>query len=291
MIRALAFICGLLLAVPAVYGAPEPDSIDRIVIPVSRLDRAAAFYTGALSFTAAMPGASVGLVLRLGDETIELVQRTGRAIPAGSRSNDHWFQHLAIVVSDIDEAYAVVLRAGAAPISAGPQLLPAWNPNAGGIRAVYFHDPDGHPLELIQYPPGKGEPRWQDKHRLFLGIDHTAVVASDSGSSIASYRDRLGLRLAGGSENWGTEQERLSAVTGAHLRITTLRPRNGPGIELLQYLMPRDGRPMPANTTGEDLWAEEVVMRTKAGAVSGELLRDPDGHGIRIVTDRQEASR
>ena len=55
-----------------------------------------------------------------------------------SRSNDLWFQHLAIVVSDIDRAYAIALRAGASPISAGPQLLPAWNPNAGGIRAVLF---------------------------------------------------------------------------------------------------------------------------------------------------------
>jgi catechol 2,3-dioxygenase-like lactoylglutathione lyase family enzyme len=150
MIRALAVICGLLLAVPAVYGAPEPDSVDRIVIPVSRLDRAAAFYTGALSFTAAMPGASVGLVLRLGDEGIELVQRTGRAIPSDSRSNDGWFQHLAIVVSDIDRAWRIALQEGASPISSSPQSLPAWNPNAGGIRAVYFRDPDLHPLELIR---------------------------------------------------------------------------------------------------------------------------------------------
>ena len=47
------------------------------------------------------------------------------------------------------------------PISKWLQLLPAWNPNASGIRAVYFRDPDGHPLELIQFPPGKGDPRWQ----------------------------------------------------------------------------------------------------------------------------------
>ena len=52
------------------------------------------------------------------------------------------FQHLAIVVSDVDAGYAKALGAGATPISAQPQLLPAWNPNAGGIRAVYFRDPD-----------------------------------------------------------------------------------------------------------------------------------------------------
>ena len=119
MIRALAFLGGLLLAASLAVADSSAQSVDRIVIPVSRLDRAAGFYADALSFVPGEPGASSGLVLRLGKETIELVQRAGRAVPANSRSNDGWFQHLAIVVSDIDPAYARVLRAGAVPISAG----------------------------------------------------------------------------------------------------------------------------------------------------------------------------
>ena len=51
--------------------------------------------------------------MRLGRERIVLTQRGGRPVPAESRSNDLWFQHLAIVVSDIDRAYRIVLRAGA----------------------------------------------------------------------------------------------------------------------------------------------------------------------------------
>ena len=291
MIRAVAFVGTLLLAVSLAHGAPAADAVDHIVIPVSRLDRAVAFYTGALSFVAGEPEASSGLVLRLGREKIELIQRAGRPIPADSRSNDLWFQHLAIVVSDIDKAYAAVRRAGAMPISRRPQLLPAWNPNAGGIRAVYFRDPDGHPLELIQFPPDKGEPRWQKKDRLFLGIDHSAIAVSDTDHSLAFYRDRLGLRIAGTSDNWGTEQEALSAVPGAHVRITTLRAGSGPGVELLHYLMPTDGRPMPADTTADDLWAEEIVIRTTRAAHFGEWLRDPDGHAVGLVADREEVSR
>ena len=295
MIRILAFIGGLLLAIPLGLSAPAADAVGHIVIPVSRLDAAAAFYTGALSFVPG-PGADgpVGAgrrFLRLGRELIELAQRSGRAVPADSRSNDVWFQHLALVVSDIDEAYAGVLRAGAVPISAGPQLLPAWNLNAGGIRAVYFRDPDGHPLELIQYPPGKGEPRWQEKRRLFLGIDHTAIATRDTEASVAFYRDRLGLRIAGMSENWGIEQERLSGVPGAHVRITTLRAAIGPGIELLQYLAPRDGRPMPAGTRPDDLWASAVVLRGPDDRAPGARLHDPDGHTICIVACPQETSR
>ena len=163
----------------------------------------------------------------------------------------------------------IALRAGASPVSGSPQILPAWNPDAGGIRAVYFRDPDLHPLELIQYPPGKGDPRWQERDRLFLGIDHTAIAASDTERSLAFYRDRLGLRIAGTSENWGVEQETLSGVPGAHVRITTLRAvgravgrdAGGPGIELLHYLAPRDGSPMPPDTSPDDLWSTAIVLR------------------------------
>jgi catechol 2,3-dioxygenase-like lactoylglutathione lyase family enzyme len=219
------------------------------------------------------------------------MQRAGRPIPADSRSNDRWFQHLAIVVSDIDLAYAIVLREGAAPISTGPQELPAWNPKAGGIRAVYFRDPDGHPLELIQFPPGKGDPRWQDRDRLFLGIDHSAIAVRDTNASVAFYRDRLGLYIAGRSENLGVEQKRLSAVSGAHVRITTLRASSGPGVELLHYLTPTDGRPMPVDTTADDLWAEEIVLRAALAAHFEEWLRDPDGHFTGLIARGKEASR
>jgi len=123
--------------------------------------------------------------------------------------------------------------------------LPAWNPDAGGIRAVYFRVPDGHPLELIQFPPGKGEARWQQKDRLFLGIDHSAIAVRDTETSLGFYRGRLGLHIAGASENWGIEQERLSAAPGARVRITGLRAQAGPGIELLHYLSPTDGRLPP----------------------------------------------
>jgi choline dehydrogenase-like flavoprotein len=46
--------------------------------------------------------------MKLGEEAIELTQylaSEGRPIPADWRSNDRWFQHIAIVVSDMDKAY------------------------------------------------------------------------------------------------------------------------------------------------------------------------------------------
>ncbi len=124
----------------------------------------------------------------------------------------------------------------------------------------------------------------------------------DTAKSLAFYRDRLGLRVAGESENYGSEQERLNAVFGAHLHITGLRAAAGPGIGFLEYLAPRDGRPFPADERANDLvhWQTRLVTRDAAveklgqgravavpgkelGFARGLVVRDPDGHALEIV--------
>ncbi len=248
--------------------------------------------------------------LRLGEEMLELTQYLtprGRPVPADSRSNDRWFQHIAIVTTDMDRAYAHLRTFKIRHASTGPQTLPQWNKNAGGIRAFYFHDPDDHVLEVIWFPQGKGNPRWQKATRLFAGIDHTAIVVSDTEKSLAFYRDVLGMKIAGESENYGTEQEHLNNVFGARLRITALRADRGPGIEFLQYIAPRNGRPYPADASASDLfhWHTSVLTSDAAGLFkdlrqrgyqqtssspisiddfTGALVRDPDGHGIMLLT-------
>jgi len=303
-----------------------------VALTVSDMDRSIAFYRDVLTFEkrsdaeftgeaaehlTGVFGARVRIVrLQLGDESIELSEflaPQGRPMPADARSNDRWFQHVAIVVSDMKTAYTRLREHRVRHASSGPQRLPDWNPNAGGIEAFYFRDPDGHPLEVIAYPKGKGDPRWQEKRRLFLGIDHTAIVVSDTDASIAFYRDVLGMKVAGASENYGTEQEHLNNVFGARLRITALRAAKGPGIELLEYLAPRDGRPLPSDERACDLvhWhtrltttdldgAYRNVRDARAALISpgpvtmndpdwtfrrGMRLRDPDGH-VMEVTER-----
>ena len=251
--------------------------------------------------------------MRLGQESIELTQYLaprGRPIPADSRSNDRWFQHVAIIVSDISRAYEHLRELKVEHASSGPQLLPKTIPGAAGIRAFYFKDPDGHPLEILQFPPDKGAEKWHTRtDRLFLGIDHTAIVVGDTAQSLAFYRDALGLRIAGESENFGTEQEHLNNVFGARLRITSLRAESGPGIELLEYLAPRDGRPAPADLRANDLahWQTRLLIRAdadEAGTLRGRAMvspgsvetpkaelgfhravaiGDPDGHVVQLV--------
>ena len=52
----------------------------------------------------------------------------------------------------IGAAWRRACEAGATPISrARPVTLPQ---SAGGVTAVKFRDPEGHPLEFLQFPPG-----------------------------------------------------------------------------------------------------------------------------------------
>ena len=202
-----------------------------VALTVSDVDAAARFFEAALDFEVLPEGvystgtAEKSVSVRLGAEVIVLDERQlpGRPVPADSRSNDLWFQHLAIVVSDIRAACDRLNAYGVSHTSPAPQRLPAWNRDAGGIEASYFRDPDGHPMELISFPADKGAERWHSTERLFLGIDHTAIAVASTDAGLRFYRDGLGLRVRGRSENWGPEQEQLSGVPGARVRALNFR--------------------------------------------------------------------
>ena len=118
------------------------------------------------------------------------------------------------------------------------------------------------------------------------------------------------MRVAGESENYGTEQEHLNNVFGARLRITSLRAAAGPGIELLEYLAPRDGSSFPVDERAKDVvHRQTAVLAGQADAAAKRfstahakfvsfgvvsesdgqlgfckafLVRDPDGHVILV---------
>ena len=306
-------------------------AVEAVGMTVSDADRSIEFFTNVLSFEKVSDVEVAGgeyehlqglfglrmrvVRMKLGNEFLELTEYLtpkGRLVPVDSRSNDRWFQHIAIITSDMDRAYEWLRKNGVQHASTGPQKLPETIKPAAGIRAFYFKDPDGHALEVLQFPADKGAAKWhQPSDKLFLGIDHTAIVVSDTHNSLRFYRDALGMSVAGVSENFGTEQEHLNNVFGARLRITALRATSGPGIEFLEYLAPRDGRPAPADEKASDLihWQTKLVT-TDASAMAGRLLsgrfsfvssgviqisdsslgfakgflvRDPDGHVMQLV--------
>jgi catechol 2,3-dioxygenase-like lactoylglutathione lyase family enzyme len=282
----------------------QAECILRISRVVSDLDRAEAFYRDGLGFSVIARGRSnqatlavlgvgdisaVEVVMRLGAQDIALVQfaKQGRPYPRDSRSDDLWFQHLALVVNDMDRAYAhLSSHAGWCPISeGGPQLLP---PSNGAVRAFKFRDPDGHPLELIWFPPAQGRAVWHQRvsAALFLGIDHSALSVASTPRSLAFYR-ALGLQMSERSVNWGPAQERLDGVPRVRVRVTSLRPVSAasPGLELLGY------RPLgrAAGTVfPNDLMTDWVTLAVRPSpGVSPCAIQDPDGH--RFILADQDA--
>jgi len=281
-------ICALLIALPCALQASI--EIKAIEVTVSDLPRALAFYTGVLQFQMVSEERTPELVtahLRLGEETLILRDYAvdGLPLPENLASNDISFQHLAIVVGDIEAGYAHLLRHGTRIVSDGVQRLPEWNFDAAGIRALYFRDPDGHFLELIQFPANKGEPRWHRRgDQLFRGIDHTAIVVSDLKRSVRFYRDILGFAMTGESFNYGREQESLNRVAGSRVRITSFRGAKGPGIELLQYEAPGAAHALPEKIVAHDSSAWRVDLQTNRPAEIRETA-DPDGHEL-LVEER-----
>lgn len=309
----------LLFVLPVLAAVREVGAIG---LTVNDLGRELHFYTNTLPFELVSisdangkeQDALLGLsgvrlrvaTLKLGDERITLTEhvgKKGRTIPQDSRSFDRWFQHIAIVVGDMDKAYERLFAHKVKHVSTAPQTLPEWNTDAGGIKAFYFRDPEDHVLEIIWFPQGKGNPKWQEpSDRIFLGIDHTAFVVSDTEKSLAFYRDALGLRVVGGANNYGTEQEHLNQVFGARLRITALKAERGPGIELLEYIAPPGGRSLPADAKANDLvfWNTQLIVddvARDAGSLrasgahfvsksiprcQAQIVRDPDGHALQL---------
>jgi catechol 2,3-dioxygenase-like lactoylglutathione lyase family enzyme len=312
-------------------GVAQVKKVDAIGITVSEMDRSVKFYSEVLGFKKISDtevygdsyeqlqnlfGLRMRIVrMQLGDEFIELTDYLtsgGRSIPEDAKSNDLFFQHIAIVVSDMDKAYQQLRNKMAEHVSTGPQTIPVSNVAAAGVKAFYFHDPDRHNLELIWFPKGKGQPKWQESaKKLFLGIDHTAIGVSNTNNSLKFYEDILGVMCKGDSWNRGMEQAHLNFVEGASLHITGLRAAEGPGIELLEYLKPGPGKPYPTDSKTDDIWhwqtslvvddAEKLYNQLKetpyqiisqqivnlkssnGQRIKAFIVRDGDGHAMLIM--------
>jgi catechol 2,3-dioxygenase-like lactoylglutathione lyase family enzyme len=308
-------------------------AVESIGMTVSDIDRSVAFYSDVLSFKPVSDvevdgpeydqlwgifGVRARVVrMQLGEQQLELIEFLAppdvRPIPVPSYSNDLWFQHFAIAVRDMEAAWAQLRKHHVRQISPRPQTIPISNPAAAGIKVIKFRDPDGHNLELLWFPEGKGNPVWHKlTEDLFLGIDHTAMTVRSTENSTKFYRDLLGLTLSGGALNVGAEQEHLDSLPGARTRVTGLVPQMGPpGLEFLEYELPAAGRPFPIDSHPTDLWhwqttlvaadveaalatlrgtaqfvsSTVVTLPDKAlGFTKGFQVRDPDGHAMQIVS-------
>lgn len=263
------------------------DRVARFSLTVGNTGQLARFYVEALGF---MPGKTVRTTaapygvdgqatirrLRLGQQEIELVgfDETGASYPADSTSHDAWFQHLALVTTDMAAAYARLSANTdwrAITTGNGPVKLPR---SSGDVTAFKFRDPEGHPLELLEFPAGAGKPQ--------AGIDHSAIVVADAEQSIAFYAE-LGFEVGSRSVNRGPEQEALDAAPGVQVGVTGLSPPQAtPHIELLAYRTPAI---RPGMIGAADIACTRSVLIPSDPGAAGQMLIDPDGHRVMLVLD------
>jgi len=296
---------------------------------VGDLDRSIEFYCDALGFELDMVGfhADAGptidgstrsrarrqAVLVLGRESIELLalesDTDGRAsVPGNTPACSLAFQHLAVVAADMAAACARLSRFAPTMISAqGPVRLP---PSTGSATALKFRDPDGHPLELIAFPAGTGDERWQRQERdaVTLGIDHSAIVVAAADRSIAFYRDILGCSVSGRQTNHGAGQDDLDGLRAVEVDVVAMRPAASatPHLELLGYRQPfpsagGSSRQLATSTGDCIVWTAHDItdiaarlalagMQFVVGPAGADdpdelLLLDPDGHAHLLLSD------
>ncbi|MGP1666105.1 MAG: VOC family protein [Rhodanobacter sp.] len=239
-----------------------------------------------------VPGRSLRITLELGEQRVKLMQfidYPGRDYPVGSDAADRIFQHLAIVVTDMNAAMEQLSQTpGWKPIThGGPQQLPA---SSGGVTAFKFRDPEGHPLELLAFPAGQVPARWKHQRATgpFLGVDHSALSVASRERSVAFYQS-LGLTLATQSVSCDTAQAALDGLDGPLVEVVAMKPvQPTPHVELLHYCNASTARSL--DLRANDVAATCLVFEAdrssiRPGACRGLVhdLVDPDGHCLAIV--------
>ncbi|WP_417310409.1 VOC family protein [Devosia sp.] len=264
--------------------------ITAVALASSDVERLSRFYRQTFGFEVcpAPHGAQGGLdegqapqlMLRLGLQHIAIVPAGKGPVYCTAVANSPAFQHFAIVTGDMDAAYRhLETVTDWAPISrAGPEHLPE---RSGGVLAYKFRDPDGHPLELLQFA-GKTVPdywRGQAEHApLFWGIDHTAIAVRDTQRSVAFYR-QYGFEPDARSLNHGIQQDRLDDVDSAHVEVTALTCAGAPPhLELLCY---RNMLPMQGSVDEGVAATRTLLADVPTGQASG-VTEDRDGHRLLI---------
>ena len=261
----------------ALHDEPSTTRVARLALVVSDIHESERFFVEAFDFVATSHGegdtafaqlmgvpeaTSRHATLTLGQQEVVLLQfdPPGQPYPPGSTSSDLWFQHFAIIVSDMAKAYAQLEATGRfTPISRdGPVSLP------GGIEAFKFRDLDGHPLELLAFPKDGGPAHWQERRgaELFLGIDHSAIAVGDTGVGRRFLERCFGLTQSEQTDNEGPAQSRMDDVPDAHVIVTGMAPANPPPhVEMLGYLV-GERRPIDGATRSNDIAATHFVLAT-----------------------------
>ena len=159
--------------------------------------------------------------LRLGEAGNRVaLDRSGRPLlPARGRRRGHDFQHIAIVVADMDAAIARLSAAGGAtPIStAGPETLPA---SSGGVLAYKFRDRRDILWSFCNLREGKVPDYWAKAPAVPASASIIPRSPSDKRLRASPSTSGSDSSRAAAPSTKVMQQERLDAVPGAVVEVT-----------------------------------------------------------------------
>ena len=128
-----------------------------------------------------------------------------------------------------------------------------------------------------------------------LGIDHVSVTTADITTSLAFYRDLLGIPVRAVGELSGDEVERITGVGDARLLTADLDLGGGQVLELVEYVGLGEGKALPLERAGsghiglqvDDIDAIHRRLLDAGVEVRSEpvtLTEAGDWHGVRCMT-------
>jgi catechol 2,3-dioxygenase-like lactoylglutathione lyase family enzyme len=219
-------------------------SLDHVSLVVSDLERSVAWWQRALG---ADPG-GIG---------IELVQAPAASSAERVAANDTvGGLHVCLQVPDIEESYLRLLANDVTPSTPPRELIP-------GVQSLYFRDPDGIQLQLIQ----SGDR---------LGLHHVAFNVSDLETTLAWYRSTFGLAPTYRSTAAGAHISEMLQTASSSYSVA-LVPVGSVLLELMQW----DEGPPP-----------ESAPTWHLALTGGRALshHDPDGFLVQVLESQPAAS-
>ena len=143
-----------------------------VCVAVSDADRSLKFYRELLGmdvfFDVALDGDSMEAVTGeagakgrmvgglLGGTVVELLEFSHRQLEPPDRAR-LGYTNISLSVADLDATYDQVTAAGYKPVQAPVEI--------GGVRMFFLLDPDGTPIEFVEYPNGErtSEEMWRPR--------------------------------------------------------------------------------------------------------------------------------
>jgi catechol 2,3-dioxygenase-like lactoylglutathione lyase family enzyme len=244
----------ILLAVSASLHAqtnvqrPHILGLAHVAFRVSKLSRTSAFYQNLLGFVEpfSLPngiGQDALAVVKVNDEQyIELLQ--------GDARSQGQLDHFALYTDDL-AAMREYLLGQRVP------LLKDVHQGRVGNPFLTIRDPDGHPLEIVQYSSisltGQSRGKFMPADRVSNHITHIGIVVRSAGTAMKFYRDVLGFR----------EISRGGGDSGHPGWIDLQTPDGSDYIELLPF----SGVPSPSDLKAQNHLglASPDVRKTVAG--------------------------